>query len=69
MVCNGDHLDPIHTDNTLTVSANGANYVIALNGYFSLVYGTSASAPTFGAMITMLNNERIAIGKKPLGYV
>lgn len=51
------------------MSANGANYVVALDGHFSLVYGTSASAPTFGAIITMINNERIAIGKKTLGYV
>jgi len=56
-------------NNILTVSANGANYVVALDGYFSLVYGTSASAPVFASIITIINNERIAIGKKPLGYV
>ena len=51
------------------VSANGANYIIALDGYWSLVYGTSASAPTFGSIITLINNERIAAGRKALGFL
>lgn len=51
------------------VSANGANYVVAVNGKFSLVYGTSASSPTFGAVITLVNEARLLIGKGPVGFI
>ncbi|KAH6662175.1 Pro-kumamolisin [Halenospora varia] len=51
------------------VSANGVNYVVAVNGQFSLAFGTSASAPTFGTMVNMINEERIAVGKKPVGFI
>ncbi|KAF8576122.1 subtilisin-like protein [Ramaria rubella] len=51
------------------LSANGANYVIAVEGQFSLVFGTSASAPVVGAMITAINDARIHIGKKPVGFI
>ncbi|KAJ7258164.1 subtilisin-like protein [Mycena rebaudengoi] len=51
------------------ISANGANYVIAVNGGFGLVFGTSASAPVVGAMLTMVNDARLAIGKKPIGFI
>ncbi|KAF8526061.1 subtilisin-like protein [Hysterangium stoloniferum] len=51
------------------VSANGANYVIAVNGRFSLVFGTSASTPVVGSIITLVNDARIAIGKKPVGFI
>lgn len=50
-------------------SANGANYVIASNGVFGLVYGTSASAPVVGAMLTMINDARLSIGKSPIGFI
>ncbi|KAL1882045.1 hypothetical protein VTK73DRAFT_2759 [Phialemonium thermophilum] len=51
------------------VAANGANYVTAVNGKFSLSFGTSASAPTFGAIINLINEERIAAGKSPVGFI
>jgi tripeptidyl-peptidase I len=51
------------------VSANGANYVIAVDGTLSLVYGTSASSPVFGSVVTMINNERLAAGKGPVGFL
>jgi len=51
------------------VSANGANYVVAVDGSFSLVYGTSASAPTFGSIITLINEQRIAAGKSAVGFL
>ncbi|KAF8903999.1 peptidase S8/S53 domain-containing protein, partial [Mucidula mucida] len=47
------------------ISANGANYVVAVNGQFSLVYGTSASAPVVGGIFTLINDARIANGKTP----
>ncbi|POW04279.1 hypothetical protein PSHT_11314 [Puccinia striiformis] len=51
------------------LSANGANYVVAVEGTFGLVYGTSASAPVVASMITMINDARINLGKKPVGFI
>jgi tripeptidyl-peptidase I len=51
------------------VSANGANYVVNVDGSFSLVYGTSASSPVFGSIITLINEARLALGKKPVGFL
>lgn len=51
------------------ISANGANYVVAVDGAFSLVFGTSASAPVVGAMLSNINDARLALGKGPLGFV
>lgn len=51
------------------ISANGVNYVVAVDGVFSLVYGTSASAPVVGAIFTLINAERINAGKAPIGFV
>ncbi|KAG2122346.1 subtilisin-like protein [Suillus clintonianus] len=51
------------------LSANGANYVVAIDGTFSLVYGTSAASPVVGSILTMVNDARIALGKPPLGFI
>ncbi|GKT96345.1 subtilisin-like protein [Colletotrichum tofieldiae] len=51
------------------ISANGANYVTAVNGKFSLSFGTSASAPVVGAIVNMINEKRIDAGKKPVGFI
>ncbi|EJU00428.1 subtilisin-like protein [Dacryopinax primogenitus] len=51
------------------ISANGANYVIAIDGEFDLVYGTSCSSPTVGSVITLVNDARLAAGKKPVGFL
>ncbi|CAL1713696.1 unnamed protein product [Somion occarium] len=51
------------------LSANGANYVIGINGEFGLVFGTSASAPVVGSMITLINDARLAAGKGPVGFI
>jgi len=51
------------------ISANGANYVVASDGAFGLVYGTSAAAPVVGSMLTMINDARLALGKKPIGFI
>jgi tripeptidyl-peptidase-1 len=32
--------------------ANGVNYVVAVDGQFSLAFGTSASCPTFASLVT-----------------
>lgn len=51
------------------ISANGANYVIAVDGEFSLVYGTSASSPVVGSIITLINEQLAASGKSPVGFI
>ncbi|KAI0672543.1 subtilisin-like protein [Trametes maxima] len=51
------------------VSANGLNYSVALNGDFRLISGTSASAPTFAAILSAVNDARLALGKKPVGWI
>ncbi|KAF9520163.1 hypothetical protein BS47DRAFT_1336132 [Hydnum rufescens UP504] len=51
------------------ISANGVNYVVAVDGAFSLVYGTSASAPVVGSIFALINDARLAHGKKPIGFV
>ncbi|EON95925.1 putative subtilisin-like protein [Phaeoacremonium minimum UCRPA7] len=51
------------------VSANGANYVTAVNGNFSLSFGTSASAPVFASIVNLINEKRIEAGKGPVGFI
>ena len=51
------------------ISANGANYVVAVDGAFALIYGTSASAPTVGAIFTLINEARLFAGKGPVGFI
>lgn len=52
------------------VSAQGTDYVV-INGGKTLpaVAGTSASSPTFGGIIALVNDARIAAGKSPLGFL
>ena len=51
------------------ISANGANYVIAVDGQFALVYGTSASSPTLGSIFTLINEQRFNHGMSSIGFV
>ncbi|KAJ7505953.1 subtilisin-like protein [Mycena galericulata] len=51
------------------LSANGVNFVIGIDGLFELVFGTSCSAPTTASMFTMINDARLAVGKKPVGFI
>jgi tripeptidyl-peptidase I len=51
------------------ISANGTNYVITVDSQLGLVYGTSASSPVFGAIITIISNERIAASKGPVRFL
>jgi tripeptidyl-peptidase-1 len=51
------------------ISANGANYVVAIDGKWALVYGTSASSPTLGSILTLINEARFAIGKGSIGFI
>ncbi|KAI9509937.1 subtilisin-like protein [Russula earlei] len=51
------------------LSANGANYVVIIDGKLELVYGTSASAPVVGSIFTLINDARLAHGKGPIGFI
>jgi len=51
------------------VSANGANYVIGIDGEFELVFGTSCSSPVFASIITLINDARIAARKSTVGFI
>ncbi|KAF8554934.1 hypothetical protein OG21DRAFT_1484296 [Imleria badia] len=51
------------------ISANGANYVVAIDGRFHFVYGTSCSTPVVGAILTMINDAWLAVGKGPIGFI
>ncbi|OBZ66378.1 Aorsin [Grifola frondosa] len=51
------------------LSANANNYSIGYNGELAPVSGTSAAAPTVGAILTSINDARLAIGKGPIGFI
>ncbi|KAJ7831014.1 family S53 protease-like protein [Mycena olivaceomarginata] len=51
------------------VAAQGQNFEIVWDAQFGTVSGTSASAPTFASIIALLNDELIAAGKPPLGFL
>ncbi|KDN41340.1 subtilisin-like protein [Tilletiaria anomala UBC 951] len=50
------------------VAAQAANYVIEQSGQLEAVSGTSAAAPTFAALLSLLNDARRAAGKARLGW-
>jgi len=50
------------------VAAIGTNFQVYYRGKLKPVGGTSASTPTFGSMLSMINSERIAQGLPTLGY-
>jgi tripeptidyl-peptidase-1 len=51
------------------VALASQDYVTGLDGGFTAFSGTSASAPTFGAMLTLIIGERLREGKGPVGFV
>ncbi|KAH9925060.1 family S53 protease-like protein [Epithele typhae] len=51
------------------VSAQGVNFSIVLDAQPVLTNGTSCSAPTFASVVALLNDELIAAGKSPLGFL
>lgn len=51
------------------VSAIGDNVVIFNMGLPTSIGGTSASAPVFAAILTRINEERLAAGKPTVGFV
>lgn len=53
----------------LTQACYRANYVVAVAGEFERVFGTSASAPVTASILSAVNDARLAIGKKPIGFI
>ena len=51
------------------VAALGDNIIVVWRGAATLLSGTSASAPIFASVINRINEERIAVGKKVVGFV
>lgn len=51
------------------LAANGQSYAVYWAGTIKSVDGTSASAPTMAAIIALLNDDLLAAGKSPLGYL
>ena len=45
------------------------NYQVAINGEFFNVDGTSASSPTFAAIVSLLNDARLNKGQASLGFL
>lgn len=43
--------------------------MIGINGEFGLVFGTSASSPVTGSLITLINDARLARGKRSVGFI
>ncbi|MCJ1286094.1 hypothetical protein MMC26_005437 [Xylographa opegraphella] len=51
------------------VAANGDNIAVYNEGSFTLEGGTSASTPIFASIVNRINEERLLIGKKPIGFI
>jgi tripeptidyl-peptidase-1 len=51
------------------VGAVGDRQVVYSNGSWWLVGGTSLSAPVWAAVLTLVNEERIAAGKSTVGWI
>ncbi|KAF8190288.1 peptidase S8/S53 domain-containing protein [Mycena galopus ATCC 62051] len=51
------------------ISANANNFVAVEEGAFGLDSGTSGATPTVAALITLVNDARLAAGKSPVGFI
>ena len=49
------------------ISLLGVKYIVAINGSFYPLDGTSASAPLAAAMVSLVNNGRVLGGRSTLG--
>ena len=54
---------------TPDVAALGIGFAVVVSGVTMSIGGTSASAPTFAAIVSLLNDARLAKGKSPLGFL
>jgi tripeptidyl-peptidase-1 len=54
---------------TPDVAALGIGFSVVVSGGVELIGGTSASAPTFSAVISLLNEQQLLRGRPPLGFL
>jgi hypothetical protein len=62
-------LSQSHRTLDLTCLANGAYWSLTWNSSEIYFFGSGLSAPIFGAVITLINEERTATGKGPVGFI
>ncbi|KAJ7830752.1 family S53 protease [Mycena olivaceomarginata] len=63
------NLDGTYSGLFNTTGRGGVNFEIIAGNSTFLVSGTSASSPVFASVIALLNDELIAAGKSPLGFL
>ncbi|OBZ72772.1 Aorsin [Grifola frondosa] len=51
------------------IALNGAKYLTAVLGDWYPIYGTSASTPASAAILSAINDARLAAGKGPIGFI
>ncbi|KAI1826760.1 peptidase S8/S53 domain-containing protein [Xylaria intraflava] len=51
------------------VSLSAQDFITGIDGGLEAFSGTSAAAPLLGAMVTLINGERIKSGKGPVGFL
>ena len=54
---------------TPDVAALGIGFSVVVSGSVELIGGTSASAPTFAAVVALLNEQQLLRGRPPLGFL
>jgi hypothetical protein len=54
---------------TPDVAALGQGFQVVYNGQVKVMGGTSASAPTFAALVSLLNEARLQGGMPPMGFL
>eukprot|EP01039_Chlorochromonas_danica_P006646 gene6646-7346_t len=60
---------PLQSWQSSEVSAYFKTYLIALSGEYHVVDGTSASAPAFAGMVSLVNSARVGKGLSKLGWL
>lgn len=51
------------------ISALGEGYQCVIDGEVQSIGGTSASTPTFSALLSLINDQLVSKGKDPLGHI
>ncbi|KAL2147945.1 hypothetical protein VTI28DRAFT_3423 [Corynascus sepedonium] len=51
------------------VAALASTYLAVVDDKLTTVFGTSAATPVFASIISMINNERLHVGKRSVGFV
>lgn len=62
-------IEPLHINKQYIVAALGWNFAVVVGGAAESVGGTSASAPTFAAIVSLLNDIRLGKKARPLGFL